>query len=645
MAEVSIFLQQLYNSLALASIYTLVAIGITLVYGLTRLVNFAHGQMLTLGAFIAYLLATAHWPFLLAAAAAMVVVALVGEALDLGLFRRTLGSPLTGFMVSLGLIAAMEAGFVLKFGEGFYQMDAPFRDIWQLGPVRIDQPRLLIVAAAVAVGVVLFLLLERTDWGRAIRALAEDGTAARTLGVPVGLLISVTFMVGSACAALAGALLGTVFPVTAFSGSTFLLKGFAVAIIGGLGNVAGAVVASLLLALTENLGAGYISVQWVSAFGLGLMTLILVWRPTGLFRGTESGSEEGFGANWALPALRRPPVAGWAGRLRTAANPLAIVVLVVLLLPAVLPTARSMAVATTAVITAIIAYSLWLTFHHAGIFSIVQGALVGAGAYMAGILGHRLGFSFWLEVPFSVLAGATVAFLMGVISLRASASYFLILTFALSELVIAVLTNWQSLTGGPLGLLMPGRPDALGPIDFNDPVAMYYLVVAFLLVALAVIIAIERSAFGRRLHTIRDNERLARSLGLNTFAHKLAIFTIGGAVAGLAGCLYLYQQRYVEPTQFSALAAINIALVVILGGIRSGAGPIVGAFVFGFLPELLQLGPNQSRVAFGILLIVLVLVLPGGVMGGVPQWRRLLGRGPPVEAEAVDGGAHVGSAV
>lgn len=644
MAEVSIFLQQLYNSLALASIYTLVAIGITLVYGLTRLVNFAHGQMLTLGAFLAYLLVSAHWPFLEAAAVATVAVAIAGEVIDLALFRRTLGSPLTGFMVSLGLIAAMEAGFVLRFGEQFYQLDAPFRAIWQLGPLRVDQPRLLIIAVAVAVGIALFLLLERTDWGRAIRAMAEDGTAARTLGVPVGRLISVTFMVGSGVAALAGALLGTVFPFTAFSGSTFLLKGFAVAIIGGLGNVAGAIVASLLLALTENLGAGYVSVEWVSAFGLGLMTLILVWRPTGLFRGTESGSEEAFGANWAIPVQRRAPMAGWPGRLRAAANPLAIVVLIVLLLPAALPTARSVAVATTAVITAIIAYSLWLTFHHAGIFSIVQGALVGAGAYMAAILSHKLGLTFWPELPLSILAGAGIAFLMGVISLRASASYFLILTFALSELVIAVITNWQSLTGGPLGLVMASRPDALGPIDFNDPVAMYYLVVAFLLVALVVIVAIERSGFGRRLHTIRDNERLARSLGLNTFAHKLAIFTIGGAVAGLAGCLYLYQQRYVEPTQFSALAAINIALVVILGGIRSAAGPIVGAFVFAFLPEFLQLGPNQSRVAFGLLLIALVLLLPGGVMGGLPQWRRLLGR-PPTGAEPVEGGEPVGGAV
>lgn len=620
------FIQQLYNGVALGSVYVLVALGITLIYGLTRLVNFAHGQMLTLGAFISFVLVQLHVPVPLAVLASMLAVGVTGEILDLVLFRRTLHRPLSGLIISLGLIAAFESMFVLFWSTNSYQVPTSFHRIWEVGGIRIDELRAIELGVTLLACGLLFLALERTDLGRALRALAEDGLAARALGVPVSLLISATFFVGSAMAALAGALLGAIFVFDAYSGSAFLLKGFAVAIIGGLGNVRGAVVAALILGIAETLGGGYISIEWSAAFGLGAMVLILALRPQGLFRGTEGDSEEAFGSGWAVPKTEMPRT-GWRARFGDHAAPaiaVAVAALFVLLLPTVIPNARELSVATSGLVLGVVAFALWLTMHYAGMLSVVQGALMGVGAYTAGLTAHRLGLGFWVELPVAALMGTIMAIVMGVLSLRGTATGFVILTFALSQLLVTIFTNWTSLTGGAIGMVLGANPGRVGPIDFAGSLAFYYLAALALIIVMAVSFAIRLTGFGRRLTTIRDNERLARSLGLNTTAHKLAIFAVGGAVAAVGGQLTLYQFQFVEPTLFDVFTAINVQLVVIIGGVASPIGPVVGALIVAFLPELLHLDPNASRLAYGVLLVLMATLLPQGMTGaGADLFRRL----------------------
>lgn len=620
------FIQQLYNGVALGSVYVLVALGITLIYGLTRLVNFAHGQMLTLGAFISFALVQLRVPVPFAVLASMVAVGVTGEILDLVLFRRTLHRPLSGLIISLGLIAALESLFVLFWSTNSYQVPTSFHRIWEVGGIRIDELRAIELGVTLLACGLLFLALERTDLGRALRALAEDGLAARALGVPVSMLISATFFVGSAMAALAGALLGAIFVFDAYSGSAFLLKGFAVAIIGGLGNVRGAVVAALILGIAETLGGGYISIEWSAAFGLSAMVLILALRPQGLFRGTEGDSEEAFGSGWAVPKTETPRT-GWRARFGDHAAPaiaVAVAALFVLLLPTVIPNARELSVATSALVLGVVAFALWLTMHYAGMLSVVQGALMGVGAYTAGLMAHRLCLGFWVELPVAALMGTILAIVMGVLSLRGTATGFVILTFALSQLLVTIFTNWTSLTGGAIGMVLGSDPGQVGPIDFGDSLAFYYLAALALIMVMAVSFAIRLTGFGRRLTTIRDNERLARSLGLNTTAHKLAIFAVGGAVAALGGQLTLYQFQFVEPTLFDVFTAINVQLVVIIGGVASPIGPVVGALIVAFLPEVLHLDPNASRLAYGVLLVLMATLLPQGMTGaGTDLFRRL----------------------
>src|SRR4030088_1263453 len=212
----TIFIEQVFNALSLAGIYLLVAMGLTLVFGLTRIVNFAQGEFVTLGAFATLTLVEFKVPVPIALLGAGVVVGLLSEAVDLGVFRRTLSRPINGFIVSLGLIIALEAAYAIHWPGVIYSIPPVLPGAWKLGGITLIKERVFLIVVAAVICGLLLLFLERTHYGRGIRALSEDRTSAQVLGVRVGRLISIVFIVGCALAGLAGGLLGTIFPFTAF---------------------------------------------------------------------------------------------------------------------------------------------------------------------------------------------------------------------------------------------------------------------------------------------------------------------------------------------------------------------------------------------------------------------------------------------
>jgi branched-chain amino acid transport system permease protein len=647
---VTSLIQQLFNGLALGGMYLLVALGITLIYGLTRVVNFAQGEMVTLGAFVCYALTHAGLPFGFALVATVLLVGAGSEVLDVGLFRRTITRPFNGFVISLGLIVALEAAYAIIWPASSYSIPAPFSGVWEVAGLHLDQARVLLLAVTVAVSAALLLTLERTSVGGAIRAAAEDRVAARVLGVPVGRLTALTFMTGSGLAALAGGLLGTIFQFNSASGGRFLVAGFAVAIIGGLGSVRGAVIAALIISMTETLGGAYISLPWSTAFSLLAMVAMIMWRPRGLFRGTESGDSVmsadealSFGAGAGAPSLLSQDRRERVAKVLVPRTFLGAAVVIAALAPYFIPTSKMLSEVTYAIVLSTAAYGMWFVFRYAGVFSIAQAAFMGLGAYSSALAVTHWGLTFWLQVPLAVFVGGATAALMGVIALRTSGSYFLIITFAITELIVNVLNNWQGFTGGSLGIVQPSPPTPFGgAIDFTDPYNFYWLALALLLVTILVAVCVGRSPFGQRLTTIRDNEVLARSLGINTFTHKLVAFSLGGALAGLAGISYVYNVGALQPTLFGAFPGINIALAVILGGVGIVSGPALGSLVFVLLPDLLGLSPNANQLINGLLLIAVIVFLPRGLGGALRDgYMKLVTRGPsskapPSRAEAAD---------
>jgi branched-chain amino acid transport system permease protein len=293
--ELADFLQQLFNALRISSVYALVALGITVIFGLTGIVKFSIGELLTLGAFLSF----AFWhndrltflpavppipPFFLAVLLAALAIAVLSLILERVAFRFTVDQPINGFIVSLGFILVLQNVIIEFWGTEFRAIQPPFTGVWELGGVRMPVQSWFVVWVTVGLIGLLFLGLRFTKYGRAMRACAEDRDAAALMGIPVDWVIAGTFALGGALAAVAGGLLASIGPFHPYTGAQFLLKGFAVALVGGLGNVEGAVVAALLVGTTETMGAAYLAGEWRDAYTFGLMILILLARPTGLFR-------------------------------------------------------------------------------------------------------------------------------------------------------------------------------------------------------------------------------------------------------------------------------------------------------------------------------------------------------------------------
>jgi branched-chain amino acid transport system permease protein len=281
-----IFIQQLINSLSVASVTILIGIGITLIFGLAGIVNFAHGEFLMVGGMVTWFLVNAGVNFFVAIFGAMILVGAIGFVAERGLFRFTLDRPMNGFIMSIGLSVILQHVVIRMFNEVQKTIPDPVGQVWVVGGVNIIAMRAIVVVITAIVVALTYFGISRSRYGVALRASIADQDTAALMGIPVRKYVTGVFIYGSVLAGLGGALMIALFPITPFTGSVVIIRGFAVSLIGGLGNVGGAVVGGLLLGLVDGLSAGYGSPEWTDAYSLVLMIAVLIIRPQGLLGGT-----------------------------------------------------------------------------------------------------------------------------------------------------------------------------------------------------------------------------------------------------------------------------------------------------------------------------------------------------------------------
>jgi branched-chain amino acid transport system permease protein len=285
-ADLVQFFQQLFNALMLSGVYALIALGITVIFGLTGIVKFSIGELITLGAFLSF----SFWDdsrvtFFLAVPLAVLCVAALSLLLERAAFRFTLDQPINGFLASLGLILVLQNTAIEVWETRPRTIQTPFvGNVWVWGGVHMSVDGWFVIWVTAGIIAALFFFLRFTKYGRAVRACAEDRDAAALMGIPVGMVIAGTFALGGGLAAVAGGLLATIQTIHPYIGASLLLKGFAVALVGGLGNIEGAVLAAVLVATTETMASGYLASEWRDGYTFALMILVLLIRPTGLFR-------------------------------------------------------------------------------------------------------------------------------------------------------------------------------------------------------------------------------------------------------------------------------------------------------------------------------------------------------------------------
>ncbi len=280
------FLQQLFNALALGGVYALVALGLTLVYGVMRVPNFAHGGLYMLGAYLTYAslsgLGVGYVPALLLAAAG---VALLAAFMERAIFYPLRNAPHVHPMIAaIGVLFFLEAAVQLIWGPDFKQISEPVTGIVNLGGVIITWQRLIVIVASVVVMLGLNYFLKRTLTGATLEAMSQNREGARLMGINTNRVGMLTFAISGALAAVAAALIAPINAVAPSMGEIMNLKVFAIIILGGMGSVPGAIVGAFLLAFSEVFGGFYISLDFADVIGFAMLVLVLALRPQGLFR-------------------------------------------------------------------------------------------------------------------------------------------------------------------------------------------------------------------------------------------------------------------------------------------------------------------------------------------------------------------------
>lgn len=284
------FLQHVLNSLMLGGTYALLGIGLTLIFGIMRVVNFSHGELYTFGAYMVFLFAMVlSLDFFLALIAAVVLGVLLGGAIELLLLRPLRGANIdTTMLIMIGAWIVMQNFEQLVWSGVAKSVTHPFpAEPLVVGPVSVFWIRIFVFAVAVLLIVGAHLLIHRTRLGKAMRATFQDRETAALMGVNIGAIHTATFALGSGLAAAAGALLGPVFVLAPSMGDLAALKSFAIVILGGLGSFKGATLGGFILAFAEELGAGYVSSGYRDAMGFLIIIVVLIFRPTGLFARAE----------------------------------------------------------------------------------------------------------------------------------------------------------------------------------------------------------------------------------------------------------------------------------------------------------------------------------------------------------------------
>lgn len=615
-------LAQLLNGLAGASTLFLVAAGLSLIFGVTRIVNFAHGSFYMLGLFAAYSCverlagAIGFWPALLLAPLA---VGLLGALVELLLLRRIYhASELLQLLATFALVLVIKDAALWLWGpEELFGPRAPgLAGAVDLLGRRFPAYDLFLIAVGPLVLVLLTLLLTRTRWGTLVRAATQDREMVGALGVNQAWLFTGVFALGALLAGLGGALQLPREPASLELDMLTIGAAFVVVVVGGMGSIPGAFVAALLIAELKAvcIWLGVVQVGGVAVAFPKLtlvveflvMALVLVWRPWGLMGRPQAAVRASGAPEALLHGAGARAAAAWA----------ALLVALALLPLAAGQEGYATVLLTDVAIAALFAASLHFILGPGGMHSFGHAAYFGLGAYGAALLVR------WLDLPMGAalllgpLVAAAGALVYGWFCVRLSGVYLAMLTLAFAQITWAVAFQWDGLTGGSNGLtgIWPPEWAAQGA-------AFYWLALAL---AAAGVYLLRRMLFaplGWALRAARDSAPRAEAIGIHVRRVQWAAFVVAGLLAGLAGALFAFSKGGVAPDALWVGKSVDGLVMVLLGGVQQLAGPLVGAAAFTWLHDSVARATDYWRALLGGTMLVLVLLFPQGISGFTQYWQ------------------------
>ena len=621
MSGIEALVQYLANGLYLGSDYLLLALGITLVFGVMEIGDVAQGGLFALGAYLAYAITVMlGLPYGLALVAAPAAGAGISALLGRGLYQRLrqFGIGPT-FIGAVSLLLVIQSLLAAAFGEGAQTVPSPFGIAnVRMGPIGLFGHKLFAIGVAAVLALTLWRGLQSTRWGKAVRALAQNREAAILSGVNVGAVSMLAFALAGGLSGLAGAVTAPVAPFTPFIGRLAIIKAFAISRIGR-GSIRAVIGLALLLGVAESLTAAYLSAEYSDLLPLGLLILVMLLRIETL------GPEE------HLTATRSTMTASETTRVRLPSWAWLTGGSVVLALPILLAAPPFVLhLLIMAGILAICVASADLLYGLTGLPSLAQGAFWGVGAYASALLMMRLGAPPLVSLAGTLAMTLVIGAIVGALGVRAG-RHWTLFTFIATVLFTLLALSLDGITGGPNGLTgvpwLAGSMPLIGDVSFNPflhKAAYYGLIAVSLFGVLGLKSLIVRSWFGRALVSIREDEGLARSIGIPARRYKIAIFSLSASIAGFGGFLYAHYLTYLHPDLFDFISSFNILMMNKIGGLATALGPVLAPLAVTAVDELTRpINAYISEIVFGVLLILTILYLPGGLVGG---GRRLIGR-------------------
>ena len=628
--DVSGFIVQLLNGLAGASSLFLVSAGLSLIFGVTRIVNFAHGSFFMLGTYVAYTLVTQFEPVLgywLALLLAPLVIGLLGVVTEMTLMRRIYRAPeLFQLLATFALVLVIKDAVLWIWGpqELLGPRAAGLKGSINILGRQFPQYDLFLILVGPLLLALLWLLLRRTRWGTLVRAATQDRTMVAALGVNQVWLFTSVFALGTLLAGLGGALQLPREPANLDMDMHTIGAAFVVVVVGGMGSIPGAFVAALLI---SELKAVCIWLGVVHLFGVNIsfskltlvveflvMAGVLVWRPWGLLGRAQAPSRY-------VGVVEQPlKAAGPAFKASVG-------VLLVLLLAMPWLTASSPYLTVLGIdllVAALFATSLHFMMGPGGMHSFGHAAYFGLGAY---------GAALWLRVAgvnmeFALLAGPLVAvlgaLLFGWFSVRLTGVYLAMLTLAFAQITWSIVFQWDDLTGGSNGLT------GIWPSAWlNDKRSYYVLTLLMVAASIWLLRRMLFAPFGLALRAARDSAVRAEAIGLDVKRVQWIAFVLAGLFAGVAGSLYVFSKGSISPESLHVSKSVDALVMVLLGGIQALSGPVIGAVSFTWLHDLVARNAEYWRAMLGGLILLLVLLFPQGIAGYAQSLTRFVTRGRP----------------
>jgi len=617
------------NGLAFSGLLFLLASGLTLVLGLARVVNFAHGSLYILGGYFFITMMNATGSSIVALITASLGIVIIGAVIEVLLLRPIYGKPvLLQLILTFGLVLIFEDAIRMFWGNIPYGLKHPpdfLAGSLHFFGISFPKNSLATILAAGLVAFFLWALLNKTRLGKQLNAASSDTEMASALGMNVPMLYTIAFGIGAFCAGIGGSLLTLKIGLLPSMGLHYLIFAIAVVIIGGMGSFMGSVVGALIVGISYSFSVLYFpDLSLILVFGLLFFTLLI--RPRGLCGKVEEIRESAGPVEEAVPfdlgkllGLRISPVAvNWGG--------VTVLVALVVLLP--LTVSEFWAVFVSEVlIMMLLATSLNLLVR-SGMLSLAHGAFFGAGAYVASLVLIHFSNSLIISVVAGVLLSAILALIIGFLSLRHVELYFKLFTLAFAEFFFTIVYKWKDVTGGDDGLMNIPLPSLnfmglTADLFTPDTEAKFlYLILIVCLVSLIFLRKVRNSPFGQILNALRENPERVAFLGININNYKLAVFVIAGSVAGLAGAVFAPLQMVISPMAAHWTKSIDPLFMNIIGGVDPFIGPSLGAIVFTFLKDWLSSLMEYWRIVFGFLLVFVALAFPRGLVIYVQMGMR-----------------------